>query len=325
MVKDRSPSSSPVHTVRSNQGPLSPPPREQQFMSPGEGIETYGCILGADSPPQSAQSVKEEPSHFRYSVRKRKPAHIPPPQDQPPLVPIESLSSCSVSSGYNYNNPTNPFSPPAYDKPKPLVTSPDKKDHNPKSLVQSRIHMFTMPEENKATNKNNTKPNTEETIPSLAPPPIPTRPHRFVKSYTIDTDTVSPTSPTSPTYTKPFTSRDRLRPFSPTDKQRAISKLLHDVPVNEQSAFHPPAPKFTTYVKNTNPFLSSPDTPPETKMAAKSNRPSDPIKQTYMSSRCSSDESLTEFSSLLKDDEKSDSRSSVCIYFDGKDIPDTLV
>jgi hypothetical protein len=186
--------------------------------------------------------------------------------------------------------------------------------------------MFTMPEETKATNKNNTKPNTEELIPSLAPPPIPTRPNRFVKSYTIDTDTISPTSPTSPTYSKPFTSRERLRPFSPTNKQRAISKLLHDLPVSEPSAFHTPAPKFTSYnVKNTNPFLSSPDTPPESKIQTKGSAQLDPIQQTYMSSRCSSDESLTEFTSLLKDDEKSDSRSSVCIYFDGKDIPDTLV
>ena len=47
--------------------------------------------------------------------------------------------------------------------------------------------------------------------------------------------------------------------------------------------------------------------------------------QAYVSSLCSSDESLTESSSLLKDEEKITSPSALCIYFDKKGFPDTLV
>lgn len=323
MVRDRSPSSSPVRNpnlgITGTHGPLSPPPRGRSFDGTNEAPVSmiYGTVIGgAESPPQSAQSMKEEPCRFKYSLRKKNTA------DTTPSVSSAVNPFSGAPLVFGVTSPIHTLAAPAYDKPKPIVTSPEKKDQGPKSFVQSRIQMFTMPDEIKPANQ---KSSHTESIPSLAPPPVPTRPQRLVKSYTIDTESLSPTSPTSPSYSKPFTSRERLRPFSPTDKQRAISKLLHDLPVSEHSAFHQPAPKYTNpFAKSTNPFLSSPDTM-ESKTPAGSQKSPDKVKQAYLSSRCSSDESLTEFSSLLKEDEKSDSRSSLCIYFDGKDIPDTLV
>ena len=47
--------------------------------------------------------------------------------------------------------------------------------------------------------------------------------------------------------------------------------------------------------------------------------------QAYVSSLGSSDESLTESSSLLKEEEKITSPAALCIYFDKKGFPDTLV
>lgn len=309
MVRSRSPSSSPVRAGKSPSGPLSPPPRSSSIESAAEAaLETIsGIIPGADSPPQSAQSMKDTGFLFRYSLKRRtdssKPSSQPPPVSQKPTAMPSPLCL----------SPTNPFNPPAYDKPKPLVTSPDKKTNSPKSLVKSRIHMFTMSEENKP------KP----TIPALAPPPIPPRQRVFAKSYTVDADNGAPvTSPTSAS--KPFTSRERQRPFSPTDKQRAISKLLLDQPVSEPSAFPILSHGYQSAQPQTSDPYSSSSTTSSKGNTESSNR-SDKIRQSYVSSRCSSDESLTEFSSLLKDDEKSASRSSVCIYFDGKDIPDTLV
>lgn len=302
---------------------MSPPPRGRSFDSPMEDPVSmaFGSVLGAYSPPASAQSVNEGQYHFRFSLRKRNPVSTAPQSsDQTSLKSIGSPINPSVSSPLSFTSLTNPFSPPAYDKPKPLVTSPDKKFN---SLVKSRIQMFTMSEDTNTPILQ--KPGISETVTPLAPPPIPPRQHRFVKSYTIDTDTLSPTSPTSPTYSKPFTFRDRQQPFSPTEKQKAVSNLLYDLPVSEQSAFHTPASKYSP-TKNTNPFMISPDMPSvESTTPKTTNGNSDTSTQAYMTSRCSSDESLTEFTSLLKDDEKSDSRSSVCIYFDGKDIPDTLV
>ncbi|KAL4233067.1 Protein unc-80 [Mactra antiquata] len=313
MVRSRSPSSSPIRAKKSSSGPLSPPPRTSSIESAAEAaLETISGILpGADSPPQSAQSMKDNGSLFRYSLKRS--SHATPTGTQ---QTTSSQKPSTLPPPLKLPSPTNPFNPPSYDKPKPVVTSPDKKDTSPKSLVKSRIQMFTMPEDSKSS-----KP---QIIPAINPPPIPPRQRVFTKSFTFDADSAPPpvTSPTSTS--KPFTSRERQRPFSPTDKQRAISKLLHDQPVSEPTGF----PILSHGHQLSHPQTSQPYSSTgngATGISQSSQKSPDSIKQSYVSSRCSSDESLTEFSSLLKDDEKTTSRSSVCIYFDGKDIPDTLV
>lgn len=371
MVRSRSPSSSPVGTPKSHSGPISPPLKKGYSTdSPAEVSVTY--MPAASSPPQSAQSLKDDKSFFRYSFKKKSPTPqsskeksdsdsvkspispspkypLSPPTVGPlspssknpisplpvgPLSPVStssapqrpttvtpqsrfiSLASTSPRTSHSVFSPTNPFhsmSHDRYDKPKPLVTSPDKKA--PKSLVQSRIQMFTMPDRKMPT----TEPKQDKAS-TVSAPPIPPRQHERPHSQHEDE------SHTASAGSK-FTSRARQRPFSPPQKQKAINKLLHELPVSESSAFHVPFPRSSTYggqgqsgVSTSNPFTST--TPENNKPGSGNDK--DSIKQTYVS-RCSSDESLTEYTSLLKDDDKSSSKSSICIYFDGKDIPDTLV
>lgn len=392
MVRSRSPSSSPVGTSKSRSGPISPPLKKGYSTdSPAEVTVTY--MPGAASPPESAQSLKDDKTYFRYSFKKKSPTpesskdkqsdsdsvKSPPapvslspptldplsPNSKNPISPLPegplsptvseparspvisphshfmSLASTEPRLSHNIFSPTNPFSSLShdkYDKPKPLVTSPDKKA--PKSLVQSRIQMFTMPDRKSATAEQ--KPHTVSHFP---PPPIPPRQHEMPAKSTTEQDSGS-------SFASKFTSRHRQRPFSPPQKQRAINKLLHELPVSDSSAFHVPYPKLsppgstsgpstpnngqqaTPHGPNalyhgqsstsqgsgkSNPFLAKQHKSPEFEKAK-----TDGMKQTYVS-RCSSDESLTEYTSLLKDDDKSSSRSSICIYFDGKDVPDTLV
>ncbi|XP_052808844.1 protein unc-80-like isoform X2 [Mya arenaria] len=334
MVRSRSPSSSPVRALGSKSNLMSPnckiasPPLRRGFSedSPGPAEMpiniTYATIPGATSPPQSAQSLKEDRSFFRFSLKKKEPA---------PQMIKENDSESSADSPMSPPitsplSPTNPFLSLVYEKPKPVITSSEKKDTAPKSLVKSRIQMFTMP-----VQKGEIKPAgpTQGKIAPIVPPPIPPR-QLFTKTFT-STNEPEPQSP--PENTK-FKSRDRQRPFTSPVKQRAIAKLLNDLPVSDTSAFHVPQPKAINLpretspqpLSSTNPFRSNPDPFQNSQLTQKGGvKSNDAIKQTYVSSRCSSDESLTEFSTLLKEDEKSASRSSVCIYFDGKEVPDTLV
>lgn len=367
MVRSRSPSSSPSGTPKPQTGPTSPPLKKGYSTdSPAEVPVTY---MAGSSPPQSAQSLKEEKTFFRYSFKKKSPtpqsskdksdstdsvqSPISPMPQYPTSSPVGPLSPSAKNpisplpegplspsvpepvkqskvapqsrfmtlastpktnrSAYSSSNPFVSLAHDKYDKPKPLVTSPDKKA--PKSLVQSRIQMFTLPER-----KSGPSERKSDKAASLSPPPIPPRQHEIAKSQGEQESSSSSTSGTK------FMSRNRQRPFSPPQKQRAINKLLHELPVSESSAFHVPYPKFSPQgaqadQSSTNPFLSQQCMAPD---QGRSGQEKEGIKQTYVS-RCSSDESLTEYTSLLKEEDKSSSRSSVCIYFDGKDIPDTLV
>ena len=362
MVRSRSPSSSPVGTPKAHSPPLK---KGYPTDSPAEVAVTY--MPAATSPPQSAQSLKEEKSFFRYSFKKKSsatqnskeksdndsikspispsprypmsPPAIGPlsPSAKNPISPLPespltdtpnmaivtpqsrfmNLANTTPKSSHNVYSPTNPFVSLAhdkYDKPKPLVASPDKKAHN-RSLVQSRIQMFTMPERKSGSNEKKT-----DNASSFSPPPIPPRQHEIAQSQSEQDS-----EPGGALKGANFMSRNRQRPFSPPAKQKAVHKLLHELPVSESSAFHVPFPKSPAtepapHSEYMNPFLSRSQSPDK----SSTSQDNESIKQSYVS-RCSSDESLTEYTSLLKEDDKSSSRSSICIYFDGKDIPDTLV
>ena len=318
IVRSRSPSSSPVRKPKSPTGSpaQSPVDKEGKSVGPAEVAVnmTYANIPGAGSPPQSAQSVKESKSQFRFSLRKRDKKRPESPGSQ------EKISNIS-----GRNSPES-FSPPGYDRPKPLLTSPIKKPSSPLSLVKSRINQFAMKDSSEALKDVPAKSSFSDavrtlppgTIKPLPPPPIPPRIFRPKVLLSDSQDEPSPTG---------------IIRSEPVDRQVPSNSITSSSQLSDQKHMNVPSSNQTTQsnlIKNpfsrvTNPFLSSPESPVED--ASQSGRKDDSksTTQTYVSSRCSSDESLTEATSLLKDDEKTRSRSSVCIYFDGSEIPDTLV
>ena len=379
IVRSRSPSSSPVRAAGSKSqspshvlgGKVNSPPLRRGFSidtpCPSEVSVNvmYASIPGASSPPQSAQSLKEERILFRYSMKKKDP----PPQmiqeseaESEVIIPTTITPYAAVPAIKSPLSPTNPFLSLVADRPKPMPivsnkplapqsTSPEKKPPGPRSLVKSRIEMFTK----------DSKPSgpSQDRIAPLAPPPIPPR-QLFNKPPPGVTTTMKSNSPPEIGEGR-FKSRDRQRGFNSPEKKRAITKLLTDQPgsYTERSAFHipmstmskpllAPSPHSETssppYPQgSSNPFRPSPNsltspsvtkpyvqTKPGTNIQSQRPPSSPPTSQphwsdSYMASRSSSDESLTEFTTLLKEEEKSSSKSSVCIYFDGKDFPDTLV
>ncbi|XP_052242651.1 protein unc-80 homolog isoform X2 [Dreissena polymorpha] len=329
IVKSRSPSSSPIRILGSKspnssiKGKISSPPLQRGYSedipSPTEfpAKVLFSSMPGPSSPPSSSRSLKEEMSHFRFSLKKKeqviKENESESSASSPRTPSINSQVSPSVTSPLS---PTNPFL--SLIQEKPSKTSPqtaDWKTSAPKTLVQSRIQMFSPSE--------TIRP--QASISPIAPPPVYLRQQQPASTLTAEKPPTAQTCP--PEVQLKFRSRDRQRPFSPKMKQRAISKLLHDLPVSDSSAFHAPQPRpggLPSSFSTISPLVKKSDSPLQ-HTSSPSSGTGDSIRQSYISSRCSSEESLTEFSSLLKEDEKSHSRSSVCVYFDGKHIPDTLV
>lgn len=276
---------------------------------------------GPSSPPSSARSLKEEMSHFRFSLKKKEQVIKENESESSSSPRSPSINSPAVYSPLSPAmtsplSPTNPFLSLIQERPR--QTSPQTtnwKTSAPKTLVQSRIQMFSPLETGRP----------QASISPIAPPPV--YPRQQQPTSTVTAEKPPPTQTSPPGVEVKFRSRDRQRPFSPKLKQRAITKLLHDLPVSDSSAFHAPHPRpggLPSPLSTINPLVKKSDSPFQ-HTSSPSSGTGDSIRQSYISSRCSSEESLTEFSSLLKEDEKSHSRSSVCVYFDGKNIPDTPV
>lgn len=132
-----------------------------------------------------------------------------------------------------------------------------------------------------------------------------------------------PTSPPRPAYTKfPAVPPVPISkpPLHVTDKFRqkpdsSDQKTLKSPTSNGESGRFSPASTISTESS-----LSSSSSVATVKASA-----SGGFSQAYVSSLGSSDESLTESSALLKDEEKITSPAALCIYFDKKGYPDTLV
>ena len=134
-------------------------------------------------------------------------------------------------------------------------------------------------------------------------------------------DRYRPISPPRPAYSNypptpapipkpPTIASDKFRPKSEISDQKALKSPTSN---GESGRF---SPSSTTSESN---YSSS-----SSVATIKASAPG-AFGQAYVSSICSSDESLTESSSLLKDEEKITSPSALCIYFDKKGFPDTLV
>ena len=272
MVRSRSPSSSPVRSVKSPDGGTGSQSAGTLDQEPAEVPVTvnYCGIPGAGSPPQSAKSVKENASPFKFSYRDSVRKYD---RKSPPLTQDKHGSH---AGGVAQSSAAEPKA--IHPEPRPI---------SPPSGVQSKIRQF----------------NARDRQRPISPP---TR------------DRYRPVSPPRPAYSvlapipKPPTASDKFRPKSETADQKAVKSFTSN---GESGRFSPSSS--TTSGDSTFSSGSSVTTIKAPAAGA--------FGQAYVSSICSSDESLTESSSLLKEEEKITSPSALCIYFDKKGFPDTLV
>ena len=298
MVRSRSPSSSPVRSAKSPDGVPGSHSAGALDHEPAEVPITvnYCGMPGAGSPPQSAKSVKENASPFKFSYRdsiRKYDRKAPPPITHEKHGSHTSVTAAEPQSGHHEPRPVSPpdtvqakirqfnardrqrpISPPMRDRHRP-VSPPSRDRHRPVSPpTRDRYRPVSPPR----------RPAYQDFPPIPAPIPKP-----------------------------PTNATDKFKPKPETTDETAAGKSLAS---NGESGRFSPSSS-TTSADST---LSSGSSVTTIKAPA-----SGAFGQAYVSSICSSDESLTESSSLLKEEEKITSPSQLCIYFDKKGFPDTLV
>ena len=257
----------------------------------------------SSSPVRSIKSPSEEPINLSPSSPDQEPAEVPitvnyggmPSSGSPPHS-AKSIKETSSPFKFNYRDSMKRYgrkSPVSHDKHSPLNRSEpsiaaETRPISPPPSVQAKIRQFNLRDRQRPISP----PSRDRHIismPKQAPISAPARP----------------------------------KPISiPKLESRAIDKSKTKSEVSSQKT------KSNTYdggrfsptsSTSTESSLSSVDSATTIKASG------GVFGQAYVSSICSSDESLTESSSLLKEEEKIMSPAALCIYFDKKGFPDTLV
>ena len=258
----------------------------------------------SSSPVRSIKSPSEEPINLSPTSPDQEPAEVPitvnyggmPSSGSPPHS-AKSIKETSSPFKFNYRDSMKRYgrkSPVSHDKHSPLNRSEpsiaaETRPISPPPSVQAKIRQFNLRDRQRPISPPSRDRHTIS-LPKQVPISAPARP----------------------------------KPISiPKLESRAIDKSKTKSGVSDQKTS-----KSNTYdggrfsptsSTSTESSLSSVDSATTIKASG------GVFGQAYVSSICSSDESLTESSSLLKEEEKIMSPAALCIYFDKKGFPDTLV
>ncbi|KAL3872189.1 hypothetical protein ACJMK2_040132 [Sinanodonta woodiana] len=356
----KDPGQSPLHPglkQKYSELPTSPSLGEAAVIKPEQTSVSSPIVQKSQSPERTTRRIWSpfsSPPPYRQAPFQMKFEHsstslFNTPNETSLVKPFGAVTSPTQVGVTNNTHLSSPFSSPkktspasaALIQPKPVCTSLV----HPNAYGSTGNVRTTIVPTTSTVGNDPSQPSTHDLFTQLRSYPGPLRVSPFSSTYTVATGHYShPTGAPSPgkgsrsQAFSPFVGAKlppegkTIQPLSQATSSDSRTPYTHSKPLSDtrqqatsETVRHHPSTSCPSRSFSPSPF--SPDcslssTHSNSITSASDNIPS----QTYVS-RNSSDDSLneTECAALLKDQEKSKSHTSLCIYFDGNEVPDTLV